>query len=103
DIVVLDPLSFAKTKEQAAGAISGFKHLMLNGIKVCKPNGLIALFSCSYHVGMDELIALCLDASRDTGVQLRVIEHLYQDKDHPYVLNMPNSLYLKGMLFQRVD
>lgn len=103
DIVVLDPPSFAKTKEQAAGAISGFKHLMLNGIKVCKPNGMIALFSCSFHVGMDELIALSLDASRDTGVQLRVIEHLYQDKDHPYVLNMPNSLYLKGMLFQRID
>ena len=103
DIVVLDPPSFAKTKEQAAGAISGFKHLMLNGIKVCKPNGLIALFSCSYHVGMDELVALSLEASRDTGVQLRVIEHLYQDKDHPYILNMPNSLYLKGMLFQRVD
>lgn len=102
DIVVLDPPSFAKTKEQAAGAISGFKHLMLNGIKVCKPKGLIALFSCSYHVGMDELIALSLDASRDTGVQLKVLEHLYQDKDHPYILNMPNSLYLKGLLFEVV-
>ncbi|MBE0499721.1 MAG: class I SAM-dependent rRNA methyltransferase [Campylobacterales bacterium] len=103
DIVVLDPPSFAKTKEQAAGAISGFKHLMLNGIKVCKPGGVIALFSCSYHVSMDDLIELSLDASRDTGVQLRVLEHLYQDKDHPYILNMPNSLYLKGLLFQRVE
>jgi len=100
DIVVLDPPSFAKTKEQAKGAISGFKHLMLNGIKVCKPGGIIALFSCSYHVGMDELIALSLEASRDTGKQLKVLEHLYQDKDHPYILNMPNSLYLKGLLFQ---
>lgn len=103
DIVVLDPPSFAKTKEQAQGAISGFKHLMLNGIKVCKPGGIIALFSCSYHVGMDELIELSLDASRDTGKQLRVLEHLYQDKDHPYILNMPNSLYLKGLLFQVVE
>ncbi len=100
DIVVLDPPSFAKTKEQAEGAISGFKHLMLNGIKVCKPGGIIALFSCSYHVGMDELIDLSLAASRDTGKQLKVLEHLYQDKDHPYLLNMPNSLYLKGLLFQ---
>lgn len=103
DIVVLDPPSFAKTKEQAVGAISGFKHLMLNGIKVCKPGGLIALFSCSYHVGMDDLIELSLEASRDTGIQLRVLEHLYQDKDHPYILNMPNSLYLKGLLFQTVE
>ncbi len=100
DIVVLDPPSFAKTKEQAQGAISGFKHLMLNGIKVCKPGGIIALFSCSYHVGMDELIEVSLAASRDTGRQLKVLEHLYQDKDHPYLLNMPNSLYLKGLLFQ---
>lgn len=100
DIVVLDPPSFAKTKEQAEAAISGFRHLMINGIKVCKPGGLIALFSCSYHVGMNELIELSLGASRDTGKQLKVLEHLYQDKDHPYVLNMPNSLYLKGLLFQ---
>ncbi len=100
DIVVLDPPSFAKTKDQAKGAISGFKHLMLNGIKVCKPGGIIALFSCSYHVGMDELIELSLEASRDTGKQLKVLEHMYQDKDHPYILNMPNSLYLKGLLFQ---
>lgn len=100
DIVVLDPPSFAKTKDQAEAAISGFRHLMINGIKVCKPGGLVALFSCSYHVGMDELIELSLGASRDTGKQLKVLEHMYQDKDHPYVLNMPNSLYLKGLLFQ---
>lgn len=100
DIVVLDPPSFAKTKDQAEAAISGFRHLMINGIKVCKPGGLIALFSCSYHVGMDDLIELSLGASRDTGKQLKVLEHLYQDKDHPYILNMPNSLYLKGLLFQ---
>lgn len=100
DIVVLDPPSFAKTKDQAEAAISGFRHLMINGIKVCKPGGLIALFSCSYHVGMDELVELSLGASRDTGKQLKVLEHMYQDKDHPYILNMPNSLYLKGLLFQ---
>jgi len=100
DIVVLDPPSFAKTKEQSKAAISGFKHLILNGIRVCKPGGVIALFSCSYHVGMDELIEVCLDASRDTGMQLKVLEHMYQDKDHPYILNMPSSLYLKGLLLQ---
>ncbi|HIC42757.1 MAG TPA: class I SAM-dependent rRNA methyltransferase, partial [Sulfurimonas sp.] len=100
DVVVLDPPSFAKTAEQAKAATSGFKHLILNGIRVCKPGGIIALFSCSYHVGMDELIEICLDASRDTGKQLKVLEHMYQDKDHPYVLNMPNSLYLKGLLLQ---
>jgi 23S rRNA (cytosine1962-C5)-methyltransferase len=49
---------------------------------------------------MDELIELSLGASRDTGKQLKVLEHMYQDKDHPYILNMPNSLYLKGLLFQ---
>lgn len=102
DIVVLDPPSFAKTAEQAKAATSGFKHLILNGIRVCKPGGIIALFSCSYHVGMDELIEICLDASRDTGKQLKVLEHMYQDKDHPYVLNTPNSLYLKGLLLQLV-
>ncbi|PHR58061.1 MAG: methyltransferase [Arcobacter sp.] len=102
DIVVLDPPSFAKTAEQAKAATSGFKHLILNGIRVCKPGGIIALFSCSYHVSMDDLKEICLDASRDTGKQLKVLEHMYQDKDHPYVLNTPNSLYLKGLLLQLV-
>ena len=102
DIVVLDPPSFAKTRDGAKGAMSGFKHLILNGIRVCKPGGVIALFSCSYHIGIKELIEISLDASRDTGKQLKVLEHLYQDKDHPYILNMPNSLYLKGLLFQVV-
>jgi len=102
DLVIIDPPAFAKTKYEKQGAVRGFKYLMINGLKLLKKDGLLAVFSCSHHITLDDLKNISLDVSKDTGFQLEVIEHMYQDIDHPYILNIPNSLYLKGLLVRKL-
>jgi len=103
NLIVIDPPAFAKTKKEREGALRGFKYLILNSIKLLEDNGFIAVFSCSQSITMEDLKKVSLEASKDTGYQLEVIKHLYQDNDHPYILNVPNSLYLKGLLLRRVN
>ncbi len=101
DLIIIDPPSFAKTKKEKEGALRGFKYLILNSIKLLSENGLIAVFSCSHHVGMEDLKKVTLSASVDVKTPVEILEHLYQDIDHPYILNIPNSLYLKGFVFRK--
>jgi 23S rRNA (cytosine1962-C5)-methyltransferase len=98
DMVVLDPPSFAKTKAQKDGALRGFKDIAANGVKVTKDGGYIALFSCSHHIGLEDLRRVMQKAAADNKKRLVVVEHLFQDIDHPVVVGIPNSLYLTGLL-----
>jgi len=102
DLIILDPPSFAKGKANKEGAIRGFKDITLNALKLLKEGGRIALFSCSYYVGMEDLKKVVLEASKHTKKVIQIQEHLYQDIDHPYILQNPFSLYLKGILFKMV-
>ncbi len=102
DLIILDPPSFAKTKHEKAGALKGFKYLILNSLKLLEKDGLLAVFSCSHHVDLDDLKKVSLSASKDTKIPVEILEHLFQDIDHPYVLNIPNSLYLKGFLIRKL-
>ncbi len=102
DLIILDPPPFAKTKHEKQGALRGFKYLLVTGLKLLKKEGLIAVFSCSHHVSLDDLKKVSLEVSKDTGFQLEVMEHMFQDIDHPYILNIPNSLYLKGLLLRKL-
>ncbi|WP_457641118.1 class I SAM-dependent rRNA methyltransferase [Persephonella sp.] len=102
DLIIIDPPSFAKTKHEKEGGLRGFKYLILNSIKLLKERGMIAVFSCSHHIGMDDLKAVTMDAAKDTKTRVEIIEHLFQDKDHPYILNIPFSFYLKGFIFRKV-
>ena len=100
DMVIIDPPSFAKTKNQRIGALRGFKDLLVNGMKLVEKGGYLAIFSCSFYVDMKDLKELAKKASKDNKRVIKVVEHLYQDIDHPYLLNNPYSLYLKGILFK---
>ena len=100
DLIVLDPPSFAKHKSQKAGALRGFKDLLVNAFKIAAVGGKVAIFSCSYYVEEADLLELSLKASKDTRRRARVLEVLYQDQDHPWVVNVPYSKYLKGFLFE---
>ncbi|NPA12922.1 MAG: class I SAM-dependent rRNA methyltransferase [Aquificae bacterium] len=102
NLIVIDPPSFAKTHREKEGGLRGFKYLILNSIKLLEKKGYIAVFSCSYHIQQEDLIKVSIEASKDTKTQLRITEFMYQDKDHPVLLNMPNTLYLKGLLLERV-
>ncbi len=101
DLIILDPPSFAKTKQARRGAIRGFKHLVSSGLNLLRAGGYLSVFSCSHHVSLTDLKELALDVAINNGVTLRVMEHLFQDGDHPYLLNIPQSLYLKGLLLKR--
>ncbi|HQS65680.1 MAG TPA: class I SAM-dependent rRNA methyltransferase [Sulfuricurvum sp.] len=101
DCIVLDPPPFAKTKKEAEGAIKGFKFLLSAALKLLNENGIVAVFSCSHHVAMNDLLELSLEASTKARVPLEVIELLRADEDHPYMLNIPNSAYLSGVVLRK--
>lgn len=102
DIIVLDPPPFAKSKNEKEGALRGFKYLILNSLKLLNDNGYLAVFSCSHHITYDDLINVTLDALKDTKIKTQYIEYLTQDLDHPYIINIPSTLYLKGFILQKV-
>ena len=103
DLVILDPPSFTKSKAKKSSALKGFKDITVNAMKLLEPEGMIALFSCSHHVGMEDLKKVVQEAAKDNQKIVEVIENLYQDIDHPYILNNEFSLYLKGLLCKMVD
>ena len=102
DCIVLDPPPFAKTKREAAGAIKGFKYLLSAGLSLVNDNGIVALFSCSHHVGQNDLLEIALEASAKAKTPLEIVELLRADEDHPYILNIPNSAYLSGIVLRKV-
>ncbi len=100
DVVILDPPPFAKARRSTSGALKGMRHLILQSLRVVRPGGLLAVFSCSHHVSQQDLQAAILEAATDRGCRIEILEHLFQDLDHPHVLNIPMSLYLKGFLLR---
>jgi 23S rRNA (cytosine1962-C5)-methyltransferase len=101
NLIIIDPPPFAKTKREKEGAIKGLQYLVINSIKSLEnETGYIALFSCSHHISLEDLNRVLLFSSLKTKKKIEIIEHLYQDIDHPYILNIPNSLYLKGYLIK---
>ncbi|WP_448587801.1 class I SAM-dependent rRNA methyltransferase [Thermocrinis sp.] len=100
DVVVIDPPSFARTKAHIENALRGYKELCVRGLKLTKPDGYLAIFSCSFHITREHLLEVILEASRDVKRQVRVVGESFQDLDHPWILQMPNTLYLKGIYLE---
>jgi len=95
DTVVLDPPAFAKTKRDLDAALRGYKELNLRALKMLRPGGALVTCSCSYHVNQADFIALLADAARDAHRTLRLADVRGQAKDHPILLNVPETAYLK--------
>lgn len=100
DVVVIDPPSFARTKTAVESAMRGYKDLCLRGLHITKPGGYMAVFSCSFHIGLDHLLKAVASAAKDARKQVRIVDVSFQDLDHPWVLQMPNTLYLKGLYLE---
>jgi 23S rRNA (cytosine1962-C5)-methyltransferase len=101
DAVILDPPPFSRSRGARQGAISGLKHLVLQGLRILNREGLLAVFSCSHHITANDLVALSQEAAQDTRSRLEITDFLFQDLDHPYIINIPQSLYLKGLLLKK--
>ncbi|WP_163328318.1 class I SAM-dependent rRNA methyltransferase [Desulfurobacterium thermolithotrophum] len=95
DSIVIDPPAFAKSKTVVEQAKRGYKELFLRGLKMLKPGGNIVVCSCSHHITPPILEEILLSAAYDTRTPLKVLYTTYQAKDHPFVLQIPESRYLK--------
>ena len=100
DLIVLDPPPFARGRTALAAALRGYKEINLRALRLLAPGGRLATFSCSHHVDETTFEATCRDAAADAGVRVRVIGHLPQAADHPVLLTVPETRYLKGLLLE---
>jgi len=100
DTIVLDPPAFAKSKRTLDTAMRGYKELNLRALKMLRPSGILISCSCSYHVSEAEFLQVVGSAAIDARRSLRVIEKRGQARDHPAVLNVPETAYLKCLICQ---
>jgi 23S rRNA (cytosine1962-C5)-methyltransferase len=100
DTIVLDPPAFAKTVRAVEGAMRGYKELNLRAMKMLRPGGLLLTCSCSHHVGWAELEGAVAAAALDVGRRVRLLERRGAALDHPVVLNLPETEYLKCLVLQ---
>jgi 23S rRNA (cytosine1962-C5)-methyltransferase len=100
DTIVLDPPAFAKSRKNLETALRGYKELNLRALKMLRPGGILVTCSCSYHVSEGDLLEVVADAARDAHRTLRLLEKRGQSKDHPMVLAVPETVYLKCLIFQ---
>ena len=100
DVIVLDPPAFAKSQRAVEGALRGYKELNLRALKMLRPGGLLVTCSCSHHVGWAELEASVASAAADAHRRVRLLERRGAALDHPVVLNLPETEYLKCLLLE---
>lgn len=99
-LVVLDPPPFARGRTTLDAAARGYKEINLRAMRLLDHGGALATFSCSHHVTSGLFEEICRAAATDAGVRLRVVATLGQPADHPVLLTVPESGYLKGLLLQ---
>jgi len=103
DIIILDPPSFTKSKKSLVQARRGYKQINLEAMKHLTLGGILVTTSCSYHVREEIFQEIIRKAAVEAGINLRITDRATQSYDHPILLNMPESHYLKCFFLQRVD
>jgi 23S rRNA (cytosine1962-C5)-methyltransferase len=102
DAIVLDPPAFAKSKRAAEGAARGYKELNLRALRLLAPGGTLVTCSCSHHVSLEEFTGIVATAASDAGRRVQLLESRSAAPDHPEVLTLPETRYLKCLIC-RVD
>ena len=100
DVIVLDPPPFAKSKSALAGALRGYKEINLRALQRLAPGGVLATYTCSHHMHDAELRDVLAGAAADAKRKARVLEFCHQPPDHPVLVTMPESEYLRGYILQ---
>ncbi len=103
DLIVLDPPSFTKSKGNKASALRGYHDLHLRALRLLTRGGILATFSCSHHVTAHDWDELLQKAASETGLTLRLRNRLGQSSDHPVLVNVPETEYLRGYVLEKVD
>jgi 23S rRNA (cytosine1962-C5)-methyltransferase len=100
DLIILDPPPFAKSKSALAGAMRGYKEINLRAMQRLSPGGVLATYSCSHHVHDADFRAMLAEAATDAKRRAQVLEFCHQPPDHPVLVTMPESEYLRGYLLR---
>jgi 23S rRNA (cytosine1962-C5)-methyltransferase len=100
DIVVLDPPAFAKSRQNLEAAVRGYREINRRALELLNSGGILVTCSCSHHLSEAALLEIAASASLDTGRKLRVIERRMQAQDHPVLLTVPETLYLKCLILE---
>ncbi len=98
DVIILDPPKFAVTQAQIDRAARGYKDINWLALRLLRPGGLLATFSCSGLIDRDLFQKIVFGAALDAGREVRIIRHFSQGADHPVLLTFPEGAYLKGLL-----
>ena len=103
DLIILDPPKFAETKTQLMKAYRGYKDINLLAMKLLRPNGTLATFSCSGAMTVETFDKMVQEASLDAGREFQIIARTRQGSDHPVALGFPEGLYLKGLILRSMS
>jgi len=103
DTIVLDPPAFAKTRAAIPGAMRGYKDINLRAMRLLAPGGLLYTASCSFHLTKALFLEMLQDAAADSGRRIAIRAFTGQPLDHPEVLTIPETGYIKGALLEVMD
>lgn len=95
DVIVVDPPAFARSKRNLPAAMRGYKELNLRALKMLRPGGMLVTCSCSFAVSEEDFLLMLTEAAQDAHRSVRVLERRGQSKDHPFLLGIPETHYLK--------
>jgi 23S rRNA (cytosine1962-C5)-methyltransferase len=98
--IILDPPAFAKSRKQIDDAARGYKDINVRALRMLEPGGVLVTCSCSHHISEAMLLEIVAEAALDAGRTLRVLERRAQAFDHPILLTVPETLYLKFLVFE---
>jgi 23S rRNA (cytosine1962-C5)-methyltransferase len=100
DIINLDPPAFAKNRGSVEGAKRGYKEINLRAMKMLAKGGTLITSTCSYHMGEEDFLNVLADAGSDAGRSFQIVEKRMQSRDHPVLLSMPETYYLKCLILR---
>jgi 23S rRNA (cytosine1962-C5)-methyltransferase len=102
DTIVLDPPAFAKNKASVRKALSGYKEINLRALKLLAPGGFLVTCSCSYHVSEGDFADVLASAAVDAHADVAVVEKRMQGRDHPVLMTVPETYYLKCFILRKL-
>jgi 23S rRNA (cytosine1962-C5)-methyltransferase len=100
DTIVLDPPAFARSRRNLQAAMRGYKELNLRALKMLRPGGVLVTFSCSFAVSEEDFLGVLTEAAQDAHKSVQIIEKRTQSKDHPILLGIPETHYLKCLILR---
>ena len=103
DTIVLDPPAFAKNRASVKPAARGYKEINLRALKLLNPGGVLITCTCSYHMSEEMFLSIIAEAANDAHHRVQIVEKRTQSSDHPILLGMPETYYLKCVIARVIE